>query len=362
MHRMHLQTLDQFFSHQWPGLGLFNNEHYMHHMHQATHPTKTKTKTKTKSNSNSKPADHQLYFRRSSYGPTREASTTTTAPAYHVREESGFYELEVDLPGVASESRIKLDVTQAPATGTNNHRARVLTLTADRLTAEPTSSITYARSWELADDVADPTSFEASLDNGVLRLIAPKRQESPAPPPTTITVTSRTRSAAPAEITTASALVADAKPTTTSSTAASSTATAAEPESHRVAALAAEPTTAPWPGLDEAKAALEQLKAELAPTAKLIPLAAAAVTAATVNTTTTTTTSKPKPAPLSTDTIGENNLEMVVDVEPPSAAEAAEAAAATEKAETDDGAVEFLDDSPEESSRAASASHPGQPI
>lgn len=112
-------------------------------------------------------------------------SERTTAPAFQVRELEERYELEVELPGVI-EDTIELSVVPASRHSLNT-RTRVLSLTAERSPAAGGHKRPpYARAWELAADVDDSSSFDASYSgDGLLIVSAPKL---PAVEPATVPV------------------------------------------------------------------------------------------------------------------------------------------------------------------------------
>lgn len=82
-------------------------------------------------------------------------------PRAAVVEKDGAYTLEIDLPGVRKED-VEVDV-----------EGDTLAVKASRKTA--TSQVTYERTFKLAEDL-DPSSAEASFENGVLSFKLSKKQ------------------------------------------------------------------------------------------------------------------------------------------------------------------------------------------
>ncbi len=101
------------------------------------------------------------------------AESKTLAPRINVSESTGAYEVEAELPGVAKEDvRISVDgnrVTfEAEAKSAVAKEGETL-IHAERLVKN------FARSFTLPAEV-DEERAEAKLENGILRLVLPKKQ------------------------------------------------------------------------------------------------------------------------------------------------------------------------------------------
>lgn len=84
---------------------------------------------------------------------------------YYLKETDSNFIVDVDLPGIEKKD-LKVDVK-------NN----ILSISGERKTAN--SSMSYQRSWSLPDNV-DPAKIKANLHKGVLTVVIPKKELTPA--------------------------------------------------------------------------------------------------------------------------------------------------------------------------------------
>ena len=114
------------------------------------------------------------------------SATQTTLPSVNVKETADNFEVEVAAPGMEKKDfRITLD-------------GNVLTIASERenkqeeenghYTRREFSYQSFQRSFELAKDVVEGEKIEAKYDNGVLRLIIPKKEEAKKKAPREIAI------------------------------------------------------------------------------------------------------------------------------------------------------------------------------
>lgn len=104
---------------------------------------------------------------------TAAAGTNTLTPRINVSESATAYEVEAELPGVAKEdvriavdgNRISFEAEVKPAAAKEGETV----IHAERAVRD------FARSFTLPTEV-DEDRAEAKLDNGILRLVLPKKQ------------------------------------------------------------------------------------------------------------------------------------------------------------------------------------------
>ncbi|MBX3264668.1 MAG: Hsp20/alpha crystallin family protein [Labilithrix sp.] len=123
-----------------------------------------------------------------------EEAGLTFMPAFEVKETKDAYEFRADIPGVA-EDDIELTVTGNRLTISGSREAEVEDKK-DRYFATERLYGSFVRTFTLPDGV-DPEQVTATLANGVLRVVVPKKPETQ---PKKIAVTSQeTHQARPIE-------------------------------------------------------------------------------------------------------------------------------------------------------------------
>ncbi|MGA2548918.1 MAG: Hsp20/alpha crystallin family protein [Burkholderiaceae bacterium] len=93
-------------------------------------------------------------------------------------EKADHYEAQVELPGIAKED-IEVEIDGATVSVTASSKTENKVNEGERVLHTERRSTSYARRFELPSEVADATAT-ASFENGVLKLVLPKKEESKA--------------------------------------------------------------------------------------------------------------------------------------------------------------------------------------
>jgi len=121
------------------------------------------------------------------WGLNNNSSTNTTIPAVNIRETNENFEVEMAAPGMNKEDfKVELDgnmLTIISELQKENEEKE-----GERYTRKEFSYQSFQRTFQLPKDVVDADKIEAKYENGVLRLLVPKKEEAKPKPPKTIQI------------------------------------------------------------------------------------------------------------------------------------------------------------------------------
>jgi HSP20 family protein len=110
------------------------------------------------------------------WGLNNHSASNTTIPAVNIRETDDNFEVEMAAPGMTrNDFRVELDGNQL--TITSEKKTEGDSKNEDRYTRREFSYQSFTRSFELPRDVVDADRIEARYENGLLRLVIPKKEE-----------------------------------------------------------------------------------------------------------------------------------------------------------------------------------------
>jgi len=115
------------------------------------------------------------------------SNTGTTLPAVNIKETKENFEVEMAAPGMTkNDFKVELDGNLLTITSeTNNH---VEETEGDRYSRKEFSYQSFQRSFTLPKDVVDADKINAKYEDGVLRLLIPKKEEAKQKPPRLIQI------------------------------------------------------------------------------------------------------------------------------------------------------------------------------
>jgi HSP20 family protein len=121
------------------------------------------------------------------WGMDNNSATNTTLPMVNIRETNDNFEVEMAAPGMAKEDfKVELDGNMlAISSEKQNHRE---VNDGERYTRREFSYQSFRRTFQLPKDVVDADKIEARYDNGLLKLLIPKKEEVKTKPPKTIQI------------------------------------------------------------------------------------------------------------------------------------------------------------------------------
>lgn len=115
------------------------------------------------------------------------SSTNTTIPAVNIRETSENFEVEMAAPGMTkNDFKVELDGNVLTITSERNNERELKE--GERFTRKEFSYQSFQRTFQLAKNVVDADKIEAKYENGVLRLMIPKKEEAKPKPPKMIQI------------------------------------------------------------------------------------------------------------------------------------------------------------------------------
>lgn len=120
-------------------------------------------------------------------GGTSFSSTGTSVPAVNIRETNDNFEVEVAAPGMTRKDfRVELDGTLL--TISSEKRDEREEKEEGRYNRREFSYQSFQRSFNLPKEVVDADKIKAKYENGLLRLLVPKREEAKQKPPRMIEI------------------------------------------------------------------------------------------------------------------------------------------------------------------------------
>ena len=110
------------------------------------------------------------------WGSKNYSDTNTTIPAVNIKETADHYEVEVAAPGMKKKDfSVQLD-------------GNMLTISSENMQQEPADNVKFAtrefsyqsfsRTFTLQKEVVDTEKIQATYEDGVLRLMIPKKEEA----------------------------------------------------------------------------------------------------------------------------------------------------------------------------------------
>ncbi|HEU0109401.1 MAG TPA: Hsp20/alpha crystallin family protein [Flavisolibacter sp.] len=121
------------------------------------------------------------------WGLNNNSATNTTLPAVNIRETAENYEVEMAAPGM-TKNDFKVELDGNTLTISSEKENRIENNEGDRFLRKEFSYQSFQRTFQLQKDVVDVEKIEARYDNGVLRLLIPKKEEAKQKPPKMIQI------------------------------------------------------------------------------------------------------------------------------------------------------------------------------
>lgn len=113
--------------------------------------------------------------------------TNTTIPAVNIKETSENFEVEMAAPGMKKED-FKIQLENNQLTISSEKETEEEEREENRYTKKEFSYQAFQRTFQLPRDVVDVEKIEARYENGMLRLVIPKKEEAKQRPPRQIQV------------------------------------------------------------------------------------------------------------------------------------------------------------------------------
>ena len=123
----------------------------------------------------------------SNWGLTNNSNTNTTIPAVNIRETSENFIVEMAAPGMKKEDfKIELDgnMLNIHSEKENQYEEN----DGEKYSRKEFSYQSFDRTFQLPKEVVDSEKIEARYENGILKLLIPKREEAKQKPPRTIRI------------------------------------------------------------------------------------------------------------------------------------------------------------------------------
>jgi HSP20 family protein len=121
------------------------------------------------------------------WGLANSSSTNTTVPLVNIKETNENFEVEMAAPGMdKNDFKVELDGNLLTIVSEKNEENEVKE--GERYSKREFSYQSFQRSFQLPKDVVDADKIEAKYENGVLKLIVPKKEEAKPRPPKMIQI------------------------------------------------------------------------------------------------------------------------------------------------------------------------------
>jgi HSP20 family protein len=115
-------------------------------------------------------------------GLNNNSTTNTTIPLVNIKETNESYEVEMAAPGM-SKNDFKVELDGNVLTITSEKQNENEAKDGERYSRREFSYQSFQRSFQLPKEVVDADKIEAKYENGVLRLVVPKKEEAKPKPP-----------------------------------------------------------------------------------------------------------------------------------------------------------------------------------
>ena len=121
------------------------------------------------------------------WGLTNFSDTNTTIPGVNIKETPDNFEVEVAAPGMSKKDfRIELDGNMLTISSEKSNEQE--DKEDEKYTRKEFSYQSFYRTFNLPKEVVDENKIEAKYDNGLLRLLIPKKEEAKQKPPRQIQI------------------------------------------------------------------------------------------------------------------------------------------------------------------------------
>ncbi|MGZ3939894.1 MAG: Hsp20/alpha crystallin family protein [Flavisolibacter sp.] len=121
------------------------------------------------------------------WGVTNNSSTNTTIPMVNIKEDNDNFLVEMAAPGMEkNDFKVELDGNVLTITSEKQNENEVKE--GERYSRREFSYQSFQRSFQLPKEVVDAEKIEAKYENGVLRLVIPKKEEAKPRPPKMIKI------------------------------------------------------------------------------------------------------------------------------------------------------------------------------
>jgi HSP20 family protein len=121
------------------------------------------------------------------WGLENNSSTNTTIPAVNLKETTENFEVEVAAPGMNKED-FRIELNNNLLTISSEKEDRQEQKEGERYTRREFSYQSFQRAFQLPVEVVDAENISARYENGLLKLVIPKREHAKQRPPRTIEI------------------------------------------------------------------------------------------------------------------------------------------------------------------------------
>ncbi|HUM66833.1 MAG TPA: Hsp20/alpha crystallin family protein [Chitinophagaceae bacterium] len=120
------------------------------------------------------------------WGESNFSNTGTTLPAVNIKERAEDFEVEMAAPGMKKEDfKVELNGNLVTISSESQQEDEKVD---EKFTRREFSYQSFQRSFALPKDVVDAENISARYENGVLRLLIPKKAEARQKPPRMISI------------------------------------------------------------------------------------------------------------------------------------------------------------------------------
>ena len=121
------------------------------------------------------------------WGLNNNSSTNTTIPAVNIKETKETFEVEMAAPGMSKKDfKIQLDGNTLTISSEREKESEMIDEA--KYIKREFSYESFYRTFELQKNVVDVESIQAKYENGVLKLVIPKKEEAKQKPPRMIEI------------------------------------------------------------------------------------------------------------------------------------------------------------------------------
>jgi HSP20 family protein len=121
------------------------------------------------------------------WGLANNSTTNTTIPAVNIKETADMFEVEMAAPGMRKED-FKVELEDNNLTISSEFQNQQEEKEGERYTRREHSYQSFQRTFTLPKNVVDVDQINARYENGMLRLLIPKREEAKQKPPRMIEI------------------------------------------------------------------------------------------------------------------------------------------------------------------------------
>jgi|SRR6266480_6659877 len=121
------------------------------------------------------------------WGLSNNSNTGTTIPAVNIREDAENFVVEMAAPGMTKKD-FKIELDGNLLTINSERQEEQEEKEDERYSRKEFSYQSFQRTFNLPKDVVDAEKIAAKYENGLLRLVIPKREEAKQKPPRMINI------------------------------------------------------------------------------------------------------------------------------------------------------------------------------